>query len=367
MRARGEPMKRKTIWLAAVILAAAPAAAEATRPEPSRATVSVDGHSYDLPLDWRRPATPAPGAALLVDTERDDALAPLATGRGMSVVLVDLDRLPAPARAGALRDLAKKLKETSGAKRLVARGAGDTGAALASAGDAFDGILLQDVHAGAATAPRSIFVWGSDSYWRAAGFAPVPESAKERRFFLPGVTRPGASENCAAPANTRSAAPALRALLVALDDWTRGVKPPASRAPGAADLVEARALLWPKIPSLPAPPSAGAVPKIDADGNEVTGLRLPDQTLPIATFTAFNAQKDPKGAACASGAALPFPSTKADREKAGDPRPSLMERYGSRAYFVATMRVLADKLVKERLLLPADADAYVSAAKQAPF
>jgi hypothetical protein len=44
-----------------------------------------------------------------------------------------------------------------------------------------------------------------------------------------------------------------------------------------------------------------------------------------------------------------------------------MERYGSRAYFVATMRVVADKLVAERLLLKEDADAYVSAARQAPF
>jgi hypothetical protein len=44
-----------------------------------------------------------------------------------------------------------------------------------------------------------------------------------------------------------------------------------------------------------------------------------------------------------------------------------VERYGSRAYFVATMRVVADRLVKERLLLKEDADAYVATAKQAPF
>jgi hypothetical protein len=146
------------------------------------------------------------------------------------------------------------------------------------------------------------------------------------------------------------------------------VKPPASRAPVAADLVDARELVWPKIPALPAPPSGERlVPKIDADGNETAGLRLPDQALPIATFTGFGAQKDKAGPGCAAGAALPFPSTKTDREKTGDPRPALVERYGSRAYFVATMRVVADKLVKERLLLKEDADAYVAVAKTAPF
>jgi Alpha/beta hydrolase domain len=367
MGARGGDLMRKMIWLAAGLVAAGPADADVVRLDASKATVSVDGHSYELPLDWRKPASPPPGAALLVDAGRDDALAAFATGRGMSVVVLDLDKLPPSVRSSVLRDLAPKLKGASGAKRVLARGVGETGVALAAAGDAFDGILLQDASAGAAKAPRSVFVWGSDAYWRTPGVASAPETAKERRFFIPGVGGSSVSDNCVAPPNTRSAAPALRALLVVLDDWSKGVKPPASRAPGPADLVEARTLAWPKIPGLPAPPAAGAAPKIDADGNETAGLRLPDQALPIATFTAFNTQKDPKGAACGSGATLAFPSTRADREKAGDPRQSLMERYGSRAYFVATMRVLADKLVKERLLLPSDADAYVSAAKQAPF
>jgi hypothetical protein len=358
---------QKMIWLAAGLVAAGPAGADVSRLDAARATLVIAGRSYDLPLDWRRPASPAAGAALFVETEKDDALAPLAIARGMSVVLVDLGPVPAPARVDALRDLARKLRETSGAKRVIARGAGETGVALAAAGDAFDGVLLQDAAAGAAKAPRSIYVWGGDAYWRATAPTLGAETPKERRFFLPGVAPTSASTNCAAPVNMRSAAPAMRALLVALDDWTKGVKPPPSRIPGAADLVDARTMAWPKIRDLPAPPSAGVVPKIDADGNETTGLRLPDQALPIATFTAFNAQKDSKGAACIAGAALPFPATKADRDKTADPRAALMERYGSRAYFVATMRVVADKLVKERLLLKEDADAYVAAAKQAPF
>ncbi len=141
-----------------------------------------------------------------------------------------------------------------------------------------------------------------------------------------------------------------------------GPPPPASRR---ADLAPAETLAWPKIPGLPAPPAgARLVPKIDADGNETSGLRLPDQALPIATFTGWNAVKDKGKGDCVSGAKLAFPATHAAN---GDPRQSPPERYGSRAYFVGALRSVADRLVKERLLLPQDADAYVAAGKKAPF
>ena len=48
---------------------------------------------------------------------------------------------------------------------------------------------------------------------------------------------------------------------------------------------------------------------------------------------------------------------------AGDPRPSLEERYGSRAAYVAKIRQAAAMLVAERLLLPSDAEAYVRKAE----
>ena len=70
---------------------------------------------------------------------------------------------------------------------------------------------------------------------------------------------------------------------------------------------------------------------------------------------------------CTVGAAIPFPPSRAARESLGDPRWSLLERYGARSYFVAALRSVADRLVKERLLLPQDADTYVAAGKQAPF
>ncbi|QGM97036.1 alpha/beta hydrolase domain-containing protein [Methylocystis parvus] len=334
-----------------------------------RAALKIDGKEATLPIRLLRSKTPAPGAALLIDIAQQSDLAATALARGMTVAALDLATLPAPSRAEALRDLLPRLREKTGARRVLAYGSGEAGAALAGAGALFDGLLLQDASIGAAKTPRGVEVWGSDAYWRAAPRpAPTgPEPENRRSFFLAGTTS-GAGANCAMPMDSRAQAPALRALLVVLDDWTRGVKPPASRAPGAADLAKAARLVWPKIPSLPAPLSdERLVPKIDADGNEASGLRLPDRALPIATFIGFAARRDPKGPPCAAAAAFPFPAAKADREKAGDPRSSLVERYGSRAYFVATMRVVADRLVKERLLLKEDADAYVAAAKQAPF
>ncbi|WP_244430847.1 alpha/beta hydrolase domain-containing protein [Methylocystis sp. ATCC 49242] len=367
---------RKSIALSMFLLCI-PARAELLKFEDAgddiRAVFRDDGKEFALAGKLLRTKKPAPDGALFVELAQDDDLRPTAVSRGMTVAALDLITLPPGLRARALRDLLPRLREKSAAKRILAHGKGEMGAALVEAGALFDGLLLQDVEAipsGAAKAPRTIETWGADAYWRATPRAAPggPEPQNRRSFFLAGAAAPGAAANCAASANVRSGRPALRALLVALDEWTRGTKPPASRAPGAADLVTAGALVWPKIPGLPAPPAGERlVPRIDADGNELSGLRLPDQALPIATFTGFNAQKDKGGPPCVAGATLPFPTTKAEREKAADPRPSLVERYGSRAYFVATMRVVADRLVKERLLLPEDADAYVAAAKTAPF
>ena len=59
---------------------------------------------------------------------------------------------------------------------------------------------------------------------------------------------------------------------------------------------------------------------------------------------------------------LAFAPTRAEREAAGDPRPSLEERYGGREAYVAKVKAAAEALVAERLLLPADAAAYVETA-----
>jgi hypothetical protein len=336
------------------------------------ATVKLDGTSYDIAGTLAKPAKPPSGAkALLIETQPSDDVKPLALERGFAVLELNLGKLPDKAREPALRDVVGHLRAALKMKRVLGRARAADADAMSGASSAFDGLLLHDASREPAAPTRFIATWSADAYWRETPRVEFASAAPPngRRFYLAGIPSSTTATNCGAPINARAAAPAQRALFAALDEWTaKGVAPPASRAPLDADLAPAQDLKWPKIHDWPAPPEgARRVPKIDADGNEIAGLRLPDLALPIAAFTGFNAQKDKKGPPCAAGAAIPFAATKSDRETNADPRPSLVERYGSRAYFVATMRVIADKLVKERLLLQQDADAYVAAARSAPF
>ena len=110
------------------------------------------------------------------------------------------------------------------------------------------------------------------------------------------------------------------------------------------------------------------VSSIDADGNELGGLRLPDIVVPLATHTGWNLYKRPftEGELCdRDGTYAEFASTKAEREAKKDPRPSLAERYGTHANFVGKVKEAAERLLAERLLLPDDAAAYVKWAESA--
>ncbi len=348
-----------------------------TRPngadEAVSATGKLDGESYEIVGTLSKPAQPPTGGAksILIETQPSENVKPLALERGLAVLTLDFAKLAAKAKEPVLRDILGHLRGALKMKRILGRAQGTDADAMSDAGSAFDGLLLEDAAREPAAPTRFIASWGADAYWRETPHIEFTKNAplNGRRFYLAGLVSSTSATNCVAPINARASAPAQRALFVALDEWTvKGVAPPASRAPLDADLTPAQELKWPKVPTLPPPPEGPRrAPKIDADGNEIVGLRMPDLALPVASFAGFNAQKDKKGPRCAAGAAIPFAATRADREKNADPRFSLVERYGSRAYFVATMRVVADKLVKERLLLQKDADAYVATARSAPF
>jgi Alpha/beta hydrolase domain len=66
------------------------------------------------------------------------------------------------------------------------------------------------------------------------------------------------------------------------------------------------------------------------------------------------------------GSFIVFAATEAERERAGDSRPSLQTRYPSREDYVAEGRAAASALVQQRLLLPEDAARYVDAATREP-
>jgi hypothetical protein len=110
------------------------------------------------------------------------------------------------------------------------------------------------------------------------------------------------------------------------------------------------------------------VPQVDADGNETSGIRLPDIAVPLATHTGWNLNKAPfhEGELCdRDGSWFPFAATRDEREAKNDPRPSLEERYGSHAGYVRKVEEAAQKLVAERLLLQEDAERLIERAKSA--
>jgi len=187
---------------------------------------------------------------------------------------------------------------------------------------------------------------------------------------------------CAFASNPLHAGPTLRALLVALDTWiTNGTSPPASRYPSRADgtLVPstAEAVGFPKIPGHTYTGTINRaalakdvayplfVPKTDADGRDLAGVRLPTLEAPIATYTGWNLRKAgfSEGELCdLVGTMLPFAATRDERLKNNDPRPSIAERYPTEGDRAAAITKAAQQLVLDRLLLEEDAKLFTAAS-----
>ncbi len=253
--------------------------------------------------------------------------------------------------------------------------------------------------------PLWIEVNTSTEYWQKGasllhtdplGRADLRLPANARVFMISGTQHGGRAGlkpdfgPCMNPRNPHSPAPALRALLVALDAWvTRGTPPPASRVPTlrAKTLVAADRTGFPKLQGLAIAdfvnsiavygdwvspkettpsPYRPLVAKVGIDANEVAGLRLPDIEVPLATYTGWNLYKAPftEGELCdRDGSFVPLAATKSERHARNDPRPSLEERYGTHANYVKKLEAAARTLVKDRLLLAEDAQQYVKAAR----
>jgi hypothetical protein len=203
--------------------------------------------------------------------------------------------------------------------------------------------------------------------------------------------------------NPLPAGDVLRALMVALDQWiTNGILPPPSSYPNVNEhtLVSPKrnGAGFPKIPGVrfaalhnrqlfldygPGiargkmtihPPQAigqGAytivVPKVDADGNDLAGIRLPTVQVPIGTYTGWNLR--PRGLAEGElagllGSFIRFAKTKAERRRTGDPRLSIEERYSDRTDYVDKVSRVARLLVEQRYLLADDAERLIAEAKK---
>ncbi len=260
-------------------------------------------------------------------------------------------------------------------------------------GDGFDPLLIE-VNSAAEYWQKGASLLHTDPAGRTDLVLPAGARAYLVAGSAPGgpVGAAGARGPCANERNPHQPAPALRALLVALDRWaSEGVAPPPSRVPtlAAKTLVAPDNATFPMLPGLqvahaghevgpfgdwvdPKPDPAKrwrtGVSATDADGNEVAGIRLPDVAVPLATYTGWNlyAAPFPEGELCdREGSVLPLAATRAEREKAGDPRPSIEERYPSHADYLARVKEAAADLVASRLLLQEDAAAYVERASAA--
>jgi hypothetical protein len=192
---------------------------------------------------------------------------------------------------------------------------------------------------------------------------------------------------------------AMKALLVAMDRWTaNGTAPPPSQYPHVGDstLVQPDRLKFPKVPGVTTstavhrayhadygprfasegivtvePPRIGTafpvlVPQVDADGNGVAGIRMPEVTVPLATYTGWNLFNDRSGPtdvlSSMQGSYIPLPRTAADRKRAGDPRPSIEERYRDKDQYLGLVAKAAQALVDQRFLLAEDAATVVTNA-----
>ena len=193
----------------------------------------------------------------------------------------------------------------------------------------------------------------------------------------------------------------FRAMLDAMDAWaTHGTPPPDSRVPHRADGTLVTMAEWllqfPRIPGvaipsgpsdlprlqfgqefasgilkepptvMPGPGYAVLLPAVDADGNEVAGVRAPMVQAPLATYTGWNLRARGFGQGAMhefTGSTIPLPDSPEERAATGDPRRSILERYADSTAYVAAIRAAAERLFEERLMLAEDVERTITAAR----
>ena len=175
-----------------------------------------------------------------------------------------------------------------------------------------------------------------------------------------------------------------RGMIANMDAWVRdGTPPPPSSYPKIADgtLVPLNRYAFPRIQGVSRPHEANSgerldfglnwrqgilsieppkigkpfrvlVPQADADGNDPAGVHLPEISVPLATYTGWNLRDASIGAPDQrvpfEGSYLPFPKTAAQKEKTGDTRRSIAERYRNHEEYRAKYEAAVDELIKER-------------------
>jgi hypothetical protein len=277
---------------------------------------------------------------------------------------------------------------------------------------ATDGLFAHEAHV-----PRIFFTNTGYEYWgRAAALIHVTPSAdadveplaNERVYHLAGgqhfvVDPPPVAERSDTVVTYRGSPldyhPALRSLLTRLVEWVRdGREPPPSVYPrldngtlAPVDRVRAPTIPgvgWPRVaheayrvdygpgwvngiitlePPRLGKPFPVRVPQVDADGNELGGVRSLELLAPLATYTPWSLREgsvNPGELVDFYGTFIPFARDRAERERRGDPRASVIERYGDRARYMELVRRQAETLVRSGFLLGEDVARVVDRAER---
>jgi hypothetical protein len=277
------------------------------------------------------------------------------------------------------------------------------------------------------TCPLAMEFYSANEFWVKAGSLmstdptgrfDLPDHPLTRLYLLSskqhgGPGDPTSKGLCQQFLNPLDSAPVQRALWTALDEWsTRGIEPPDSQVPKLKNgtLVPPLPQSGVGFPSIPAVTYTGLkttryrfnygpdfyktfiptinppvitppyednpangpiypsyVPKTDSDGNDIAGIRLPELTVPLATYTGWGLRSGvwANDGCEASGQFIPFQATKAGRVAAGDPRPSVQERYHSFGDYRSKVVEAVEKLVKRRFLICDDTQGIVTRLLQA--
>jgi hypothetical protein len=138
--------------------------------------------------------------------------------------------------------------------------------------------------------------------------------------------------------NTIDYKPFVRAAVDNLTDWiTRAKAPPPSVYPRISDHT-----LTPKL-----------WPAVDADGNELGGLRHPDVAVPLATYTGWNpSADDPRTLVRALGSTIPFTPE------------AIAQRYPNRTDFLECIGQAGVALARDGYLLEDDIEQIVATSAQ---
>jgi hypothetical protein len=198
---------------------------------------------------------------------------------------------------------------------------------------------------------------------------------------------------CQNPGNVVQTSMFFRRMLDALDNWaTNGTAPPENKVPRRTDGTLITIDKWreqfPNIPGINTPnnpnllplydygPMASQgiisqlppiihnekgytvlVPAVDIDGNDIAGIRAPMVSAPLATYTGWNLRARFFGEGAMhefSGSTIEFPETKEIAESTGDPRKSVLDRYGDEFGYLKAIESAAKQLVREQWILEED-------------